>query len=200
VRELGLFPLAVVLLPGERIPLHIFEPRYLELIRECLATNGEFGLVYAGDDGVRDVGTAAHVVEVLEELPDGRLNIVVEGRERFRVHEVSDGRSFATAVVDAVTDDGPAADAAADERARELFRRLCAESGLDLGEPASGSFGIASLLDFAADTKQELLELRSEHERTRRLIALLESGVRNLGIAKRRAELASRNGRLLPDT
>ena len=90
--ELGLFPLGIVLLPTEHLPLHIFEERYKELIGECLEGEGEFGLVYADDDGLRDVGTRARVIEVLTEFEDGRLNILVEGGERFRLTELTDGR------------------------------------------------------------------------------------------------------------
>jgi Lon protease-like protein len=75
--ELGLFPLGIVLLPTEQLPLHIFEERYKELIGECIDDDGEFGLVYADDDGLRDLGTRARVVEVLARFEDGRLNILV---------------------------------------------------------------------------------------------------------------------------
>jgi Lon protease-like protein len=95
--ELGLFPLNLVLLPGEQAPLHVFEPRYRELIGECLDENEEFGLVLADDDGIREVGTRAGVIEVVEQFEDGRLNVVVEGRERFRLVELTEGRPFATA-------------------------------------------------------------------------------------------------------
>ena len=87
MEEIGLFPLGMVLLPTERVPLHIFEPRYLELIGECVQHDREFGLVYADDDGIRAVGTRAKVIDVVR-LPDGRLSVVVEGRERFRLVEL----------------------------------------------------------------------------------------------------------------
>src|SRR5262245_47736056 len=77
--ELGLFPLPVVLFPTERIPLHIFEPRYLELIEDCLANGREFGFVFAADESLQQVGTRAVVAEIMERLEDGRMNIVVEG-------------------------------------------------------------------------------------------------------------------------
>src|ERR1041385_6627899 len=84
VADLGLFPLPPVLLPTERIPLHIFEPRYRELVQECIDTDGEFGFVLAtGDGAVHEIGTRARIAGVLEELDDGRMNIVVEGGERF---------------------------------------------------------------------------------------------------------------------
>ena len=87
--EIGLFPLELVLLPTERVPLHIFEDRYKELIGECLARDGEFGLVFADEHGLREIGTLAAVADVLERFPDGRLNILVEGRERFRLVELT---------------------------------------------------------------------------------------------------------------
>ena len=90
--ELGLFPLPIVLVPTERIPLHIFEPRYRELIDECVETGGEFGLVLAtGDGAVHEIGTRASVHQVLEALDDGSMNIVVEGGERFRLLELTTG-------------------------------------------------------------------------------------------------------------
>src|SRR4029079_7905099 len=92
--EIGLFPLGIVLLPTEQVPLHIFEPRYRELIAECLEGEQPFGLVYADDDGLRRTGTLASVVEVVERFEDGRLNIVVEGGDRFRLLERPHWRSF----------------------------------------------------------------------------------------------------------
>src|SRR6476660_7099842 len=96
--ELGLFPLPIVLVPTERIPLHIFEPRYRELIDECIELGEEFGLVLAtGDGAVHEVGTRARVVQVLEVADDeGTMNIVVEGGERFRLLDLTSGRSFTT--------------------------------------------------------------------------------------------------------
>ncbi|HYA08342.1 MAG TPA: LON peptidase substrate-binding domain-containing protein, partial [Gaiellaceae bacterium] len=77
MEEIGLFPLGIVLLPTERVPLHIFEPRYRELIHECLEHERAFGLLFEDEDGVRELGTRAHVTEVLERFDDGRLNILV---------------------------------------------------------------------------------------------------------------------------
>ena len=77
--EIGLFPLELVLLPTERVPLHIFEPRYKELIGECLTEGREFGLVLEDAEGRREIGTRARVIEVLQVFDDGRMNVVVEG-------------------------------------------------------------------------------------------------------------------------
>src|SRR5437879_4299928 len=122
--EIGLFPLALVLLPTERVPLHIFEPRYKELIGECLAENREFGLVLEDGNGRREVGTCASVIEVLQVFDDGRMNVVVEGKDRFRLLELTDGRVFLTGDVEPIDDDlDPPADADV-ERAVGAFRKL----------------------------------------------------------------------------
>ena len=102
--EIGLFPLGLVLLPTEQVPLHIFEPRYRELIAECLEREQPFGLVYADDDGLRRTGTLATVVEVVDRFDDGRLNIVVEGGDRFRLVELTEGRSFHTGTIEPFSD------------------------------------------------------------------------------------------------
>src|SRR5687768_10245580 len=162
--ELGLFPLGIVLLPTEQIPLHIFEDRYQELIAECLADEREFGLVFADEEGLRELGTRAAVTEVLERFEDGRLNIVVEGRERFRLVELTAGRSFQTAVVEAVEDEPDPADPADEERALELFGRLV-ELTAEVEPPSPGaeqlSFELAGRFEFAAELKQRLLGLTS---------------------------------------
>jgi ATP-dependent Lon protease len=202
VTELGLFPLGLVLLPGERMPLHIFEPRYRELIGECLAEERPFGIVLADDSGLREVGTEASVIEVLERFDDGRLNVVIEGRERFRVVEITSGRSFQTGEVEGVADQDVDVDEQDAERAMELFRELRELVGSDVEEPESGdpalSFALASRVDFGLDPKQRLLELTSETERLTIVIELLEGALAAVREEQARRELASRNGKLRP--
>ena len=196
--ELGLFPLGVVLLPTERIPLHIFEPRYLELIGECVDEEREFGLVFGDTDGVREVGTRAVVTEVVERLPDGRLNILVEGRERFRVVELTRGRSFLTAEVEAVADEGGVSEPAERERALERFRALATLAGGEVQAPASSgvlSFELAARVELPPPEKQELLELRSEPERLRRVTELLGTVLETVRLERELAARAATNGR-----
>ena len=121
--EIGLFPLGIVLLPTELVPLHIFEDRYKELIGECLELGQEFGLVYADEDGVRETGTRARVTEVLEHFDDGRLNIAVEGTERFQVTKLTRGRSFMTAEVEEIEDEPAEPDSEAIARALASYPR-----------------------------------------------------------------------------
>ena len=199
--ELGLFPLPIVLVPTERIPLHIFEPRYLELITECHEANEEFGLVLAtGDGAVHEIGTRAAVLEVLEMLDDGRLNVVVEGRERFRLLELTSGRSFKTAVVEPVADEPEPPEPAAAERALELFRELAKVAESDVDVPAVDSelldFELAARVDFGTDAKQELLASTSPRMRMTRLVELLELSIEAIRRERQLRELAGRNGKV----
>ena len=154
--DLGLFPLSIVLVPTERIPLHIFEPRYRELVEECVANDTDFGLVLAtGDGAVHEIGTRASVLEVLEVLDDGRMNIVVEGGERFRLLELTSGRSFTTGIVEPVVDDDDPAEAADLEHALEVFRELAETSEADVDVPDADDpqfdFELAARVDFSID-------------------------------------------------
>ena len=193
--EIGLFPLGIVLLPTEVVPLHIVEDRYKELIGECVELDREFGLVYADEDGVREIGTRARVAEVLERFDDGRLNVIVAGGERFRVEKLTRGRSFMTAEVEPVDDDGTAAEPELLERAVEAFRALAALAGSELEEPEpSSAFAIAARVELPAEAKQALLESRSEPERLTSLRALLDAVREALLVAQRLGEHAKQNG------
>jgi Lon protease-like protein len=199
VSELGLFPLDMVLLPTERVPLHVFEPRYKELIAECLSQDREFGLVLGDREGLREVGTRAAVVEVVERFPDGRLNIVVEGRERFRLVELTEGRSFVTGEVEPVADEAGVSDRAQRETALSLYRELAelVEADVDEPSPDSGvlSFELASRVDFGVERKQQLLELSSEPERLAEVADLLRKAIEAIRIERELAERAAMNGR-----
>ena len=198
--ELGLFPLPLVLLPTERIPLHIFEERYRELIGECLDSGEDFGLVYADGDGVREVGTRARVTEVLARLPDGKLDVLVEGGNRFRLLELTTGRSFHTGVVAPVEDADDPADREAVERALGLFDRLRELTRSDVDVPDADasqlSYVLAARVEFAPDDKLELLNDLSERSRLTRLCDLLENAVETAQRVRGAAERAATNGRV----
>jgi Lon protease-like protein len=201
--EIGLFPLELVLLPTERVPLHIFEDRYKELIGECLARNGEFGLVYADQHGLREIGTLAAVAAVLERFDDGRLNILVEGQRRFRLLELTRGRAFHTGEVELVGDEEEDADADDVERALEQFAQLkeLTESHVDDPDADAGllSFQLAARVDFGAEVKQQLLEQRSEARRMHVIAELLENAVSTVAIEAEVRERASQNGKVSTD-
>jgi Lon protease-like protein len=201
VPEIGLFPLALVLTPTERVPLHIFEPRYRELIGECVASGDGFGLLLEDEDGRREIGTLAEVAEVVHVFADGRMNIVVEGKARFRVAEWTAGRSYPTAEVEPLEDDDATPpDAEWSERALVLFRKLAAVADADVDEPdgSSGSlaFEITAHVDFGPQPKQELLELQSERDRLERLMELLEQALAAMTREREIRERAATNGRV----
>jgi Lon protease-like protein len=196
--EIGLFPLGLVLLPTEQVPLHIFEPRYRELIAECLESDQPFGLVYADEDGLRRTGTLASVVEVVERFPDGRLNIVVEGGDRFRLLELTAGRSFQTGSIEAlpVDDDPPEPEDV--ERGLGLFAQLVELTGAQVEVPGDDlvqpSFSLAARFELATELKLELLEEQSERVRLKRLCEILETVTAAVRRQRETAELAARNG------
>jgi Lon protease-like protein len=198
--EIGLFPLGIVLLPTEQLPLHIFEDRYKELVDECLEQDGEFGLVYADDDGLRDLGTRARVVEVLTRFEDGRLNILVEGGDRFRLVELTDGRSFSTGLVAPIEDVDDSAEAAAVDEALRLFGLLreVTESEVDAPERELSqlSFALAGKVELPADDKLGLLAETSERLRMELVQELLANAVLTAQRVRRAAERASTNGKV----
>jgi Lon protease-like protein len=193
-----LFPLDVVLFPGTPLPLHIFEPRYKEMIAECLAQNRTFGVVRAIEQGLAEVGCTAEIVTVVKEYPDGRLDLVTEGRKRFELLAVNEERSFLRAEVLMIDDElgtPPQEDTA---RAIQLHSELLALAGAqqDLAavDPSLLSFYLAGSLPLDLDFKQKLLSLRAESERLTLLINYLDTLIPNLHRAARAREKAGGNG------
>jgi Lon protease-like protein len=199
--ELPIFELPIVLLPGELLPLHIFEERYKRMIGRSMEADEPFGIVFRDESGAaRNVGCTARVADVLERFDDGRMNIVVSGESPFRVLDRADAPQFPVGdveLIDVAQEPDPA-DRDAAERARAAFAELLRqvseqdEAAQQLGD--QGAYEIASRIELPADTKQRLLELRSEDERMR----LLERALRTVADAVRRsqeiAEMAKGNG------
>jgi Lon protease-like protein len=193
-----LFPLDVVLFPGTPLPLHIFEPRYKEMIGECLAQHSTFGVVRAVEEGLAEVGCTAEIVTVVKEYPDGRLDLVTEGRQRFQLVRVNQERSFLRAEV-LMIDDEPGTPPQEDTaRAVQLHSELLAIAGArqDLSDasPSLLSFYLAASLPLDLDFKQKLISLRSEPERLTLLINYLETLIPNLHRAARAREKSRGNG------
>jgi Lon protease-like protein len=199
--ELGLFPLGAVLVPGEVMPLHIFEERYRDLIADCLEHERPFVMLYADEDGARELGTTARITDVLERFDDGRMNIAIEGGQVVRVIEVTRGRSFMTGMIEPAEDNL----AAGDERssAIDLYNQVSEAAGAG-PDPEVGageqpvSFAIAARIEFPAAEKQRILELREERARLEVISELLVRGLENLELAERIRNRASGNGKL-PD-
>lgn len=198
--EIGLFPLPIVLLPTEQVPLHVFEERYKELIGECLADDREFGFVYADDDGLREIGTRAGVTDVLASFEDGRMNVLVEGRERFKLVGLTSGRAFQTADVEPILDEDDSPESVSVDRALELFDRLRELTGSDVEAPsASGeqlSYALAARVELVPEVKQELLQETSERIRLDRVCELLDDATVAVERQRRAAERAATNGKV----
>jgi Lon protease-like protein len=201
-RTIGLFPLGIVLLPGEVVPLHIFEERYKKLINERLE-GGEFGVVLAEEHSVRESGTAARVARLVEELDDGRMNILVEGVRRFRIVEIvtpDDSESdYLRAVVDYFRDSEPEGSEGVRQAALEAFRKMLALMDVENPEepPGNGplSFRLAAAVDFGAQLKQQLLESVSEQQRLENLLSVMTSLLPRLELRKERQEAIRGNGK-----
>ena len=124
VKDFPLFPLGMVALPTELVPLHIFEERYKTMIARCLEEEGEFGIVWVADDGLRPVGCACEVAEVLERMPDGRLNLVARGTRPFRIESRQDELPYPAGVVEFLADRDEEPDPAAAEDAHAAYAKL----------------------------------------------------------------------------
>jgi Lon protease-like protein len=198
MEEIGLFPLGIVLLPTERVPLHIFEPRYRELIGECLEDGLEFGVLYADEEGVREIGTRARVADVLERFDDGRLDVVVEGGMRFRVERLTRGRSFMTAVVEPLEDEPSSIEGETASRAAGAFRALAVLAGAETEPPDETSpqlsYELAAQVELEPGAKQDLLEARSEQERLELVAELLDVARQTLIATRELGERSKRNG------
>ena len=198
-----LFPLGLVLLPGETVPLHIFEERYKLMIGECLDEETEFGIIWLADDGLKDVGCGARITQVLERFEDGRLNILVEGTTPFRLERRIGDLDYPAGDVELLEDTSDSDDAAL-ERARTGYADLVEEvtdSRPDAGSLAElGAYGMAATLEIAPAAKQALLELRSEPARLEQLEALFAEALKRIKTAERVAEQASGDGHLKPGT
>lgn len=195
---LPLFPLDVVLLPGTPLPLHIFEPRYKEMIGECLANQAVFGVVRALEQSIAEVGCTAEIVTVTKEYPDGRLDLVAEGRNRFEVLELNQERSFLRAEVLLVPDEpgtpAPEDHARAVQFHQDILSLAGAVQDLSGADQNVLSFHLAGSLPLDLDFKQKLLAMRSESERIQAVAAYLEHILPNLRRAARAREKAGGNG------
>jgi Lon protease-like protein len=197
VESFPLFPLGLVLLPHERIPLHIFEARYRTMVGECLDREAEFGIIWLSDEGLKTVGCGARIDRVLERFDDGRLNILVEGTTPFRLLRRIEELPYPAGDVELledVADGAPEAADAARARYGDLVERVTDErpDAESLGE--LDAYGMAATLDVAADAKQTLLEERSERDRLERLEELFASALERIQLVEKAAERSRGNG------
>lgn len=199
---LALFPLGLVLLPGEVVPLHIFEERYKLLIEER-RDEGEFGILFSEDDELRECGCAASVAGVIETFDDGRMNVLVQGGRRFRVLELREpddpAGEYLSALVeyydDAIADTPPQLRAALLDVFRKMLLLMDVESPREPAGEGPLSFRIAAAVDFGVPLKQELLESLSEEQRLETLLMTMEALLPRLELRKEREQAIRGNGK-----
>ncbi len=198
-----LFPLGMVLLPEEVVPLHIFEERYQKMIGGCLEEETEFGIVWSDEDGTRDVGCAAEIAQLIERMEDGRMNILVKGTRPFRLTRQIEDMPYPAGDVewleeeaDVVIEDDEEAAAQARRAYADLVEQVTDSrpSEGDLGQ--LDAYGMAATIAFDPSDKQELLELRSEDDRMARLAELCSTASKHLARSQEAAERASTNGKV----
>jgi Lon protease-like protein len=199
-QEFPLFPLAIVALPGELIPLHIFEQRYKTMINECLAAEREFGIVWLSDDGLRDHGCAVRIDRVLERMDDGRMNLLARGTRVFRVLERQAHLAYPAGIVEFVDDQDDDVDDAQLETARAAYTDLVKRATDREPDPAElaemGAYAMAATVDFGLDVKQGLLDLRSENARLRLVTRLFRAALKRLDFVDRAQARARSNGKV----
>jgi ATP-dependent Lon protease len=200
-RDLGLFPLDLVLVPGERIPLHLFEPRYRQLYADCVLEDRPFTLVRVEGGATSRIGCAARFDELVQRLEDGRLTVVVVGEDPVEILEETEGHLYFSALCRTLRDEDRPVDAGlTDEVTRrfgELSRRL---TGEERRPPAPDgvplSYAVAGAVELPVELKQVLLETREEDERLRLVSEALSDALRVAARAEVAAERASTNGRV----
>jgi len=199
IARLPLFPLGMVLLPREVVPLHIFEDRYKQMVDESLEAETEFGMLWMGEVGLREIGCTAEITQLLHRMEDGRMNILIQGARPFRLLRRIDDMPYPAGDVEVLeeelTEDGESGTAARQGYA-DLVERVTDSrpSENDLAE--LDSYGMAATIALELDAKQELLELRSESARLERLTSLLAEAQERYAVSERAADLAKTNGHL----
>jgi Lon protease-like protein len=200
ISDFPLFPLGLVALPSELVPLHIFEERYKTMIDECLERLSEFGIVWLADDELKSVGCTCEIDRVLERTDDGRLNILTRGVRPFRLVERQDRLPYPAGTIEFLRDREEERDQDAARGAREVYAELVEQATDGQVEAdalaAMTAYDMAATVDFGLDAKQGLLELRSENARMRLITRLLRAALKRLEFVERAQARARSNGKV----
>ena len=200
VRDFPLFPLGLVALPSELVPLHIFEDRYKTMIGRCLDEESEFGIVGMSEEGLRPIGCACEIAEVVERMEDGRINLIARGTRAFRIEERQDELPYPAGTIEFLDDRSEDPDPDAAEAAHEAYAELVNEATdrtpdlTEIGEMSA--YQMAATVEFGLDAKQGLLDLRSETARLRLVTRLFRAALKRLDFVNRAQARARSNGRV----
>ncbi len=200
VRDFPLFPLGMVALPTELVPLHIFEDRYKAMMERVLEQGTEFGIVWVADDGLRQIGCACEVAQVIERLEDGRMNLIARGTRPFRIEARQDEFPYPAGTVEFLEDRDEEVDAGARAEAQSVYAELleqAADRKLEAEELAAmTAYEMAATVEFGLDAKQGLLDLRSESARLKLVTRLFRAALKRLDFADRAQARARSNGKV----
>ncbi|HVF77417.1 MAG TPA: LON peptidase substrate-binding domain-containing protein [Solirubrobacteraceae bacterium] len=200
VRDFPLFPLGLVALPHEHVPLHVFEERYRIMFDELLENDGEFGIVWSTETGLKSIGCACEIAQVLERMEDGRLNVLTRGTRPFRIVERQADMPYPAATVEFLKDKVEEEDDAAADDARAAYAKLVVEATDTEPDPeelvVKSAYEMAATVDFGLDAKQGLLDLRSENARMRLVARLFRAAVKRLDFVERAQARARSNGKV----
>jgi Lon protease-like protein len=200
VHDFPLFPIAMVALPNEVVPLHVFEERFKTMMEACLASGSEFGIVWLGDDGLRPIGCACEITEVVERTEDGQLNLLTRGTRPFRIVEREDRLPYPAGTVEFLDDRDEQPDDEEARLAHETYAELVERATDQRPEPATlaemRAYDMAATVDFGLDAKQGLLDLRSENARLRLVTRLFRAAMKRLEFVSRAQARARSNGKV----
>ena len=200
VRDFPLFPLGLVAVPSELIPLHIFEERYKAMVARCLEEESEFGIVWLADDGLRPIGCACEIAEVLERMPDGRINLVARGTRPFRIETRQDELAYPAGTVEFLADRDEDVEEEAAAAAHGAYTELVLQATEKTPDPAEiaamSAYEMAATVEFGLDAKQGLLDLRSETARLKLVARLCRAAIKRLDFIDRAQARARSNGKV----
>jgi Lon protease-like protein len=200
IRDFPLFPLGLVALPSELVPLHIFEERYKTMIGRCLDDESEFGIVWMAEDGLRPIGCACEIAEVVEELEDGRINLIARGTRPFRIEARQEELPYPAGTVEFLDDRAEDTDAGVADAAHTAYADLvnqATDRSPDREEiDAMSAYQMAATVEFGLDAKQGLLDLRSEAARLRLVTRLFRAAIKRLDFVNRAQARARSNGKV----
>jgi Lon protease-like protein len=198
--RIPLFPLELVLFPHITLPLHIFEPRYRLMIKDCQESGSEFGIAFAAQNGIAAIGCTAKMTNVVHIYPDGRMDILTEGRSRFRTIEIFQGKPYLEAQIEMLADDTSTPTAEHEQKLLAAYDRchqlIYGRPGAIVSRPASGSlaFQVAAQLPVVLAIRQTILDLGSEAERQVALFEALSEWLPRLADQNRLETRARGNG------
>lgn len=198
--RIPLFPLPLVLFPSANLPLHIFEPRYKQLIRECVEASSSFGVVLARGGGISKIGCTAEVIEVTRQYEDGKMDVQVEGGSAFEIQEVFEEKPYLEARVKMFEEEGDPSSVIIPEGLLDLYARCHVlffggePEPIEREEDESLAFAVAESLPLDLEEKQTILSLREENVRLERLSSMLQQLIPRAEIRHRMREKAGGNG------